>query len=88
MTGTDLTIYEPPKLLTEREVRLAGQTSNRLQTLRGFLSQGVSGGSVTVTSSNGSASLSLVRHEMEALIDLMIERDEQFLTSLNIELER
>ena len=54
-----LTIYKAPALLTEREVRIAGQTSNRLCTLRGVLKQGLEGGSLTTKTSNGSASLAL-----------------------------
>jgi hypothetical protein len=86
--GTALTEYDPPKFMTEREARLAGATSNRLSSLRGFLKTGTTGGSLTVTSTNGSASLAMTQIDMEALLGLLIERDEQFLTSLNIELER
>lgn len=85
---TDLTLYEPPKLLTEREVRIAGATSNRLLSLRGFLADCVQSGSITVKTEYGSQSLTLPALDMEALIALMIERDEALLVGLNIELEK
>ena len=85
---TDLVLYEAPALLTEREVRIAGQTSNRLMSFRGFLKQRTTGGSLTISSANGSASVTLTKIDMEAILGLLIERDEQFLTALNIELER
>jgi hypothetical protein len=84
----DLIEYTPPALLTEREVRLAGATSNRLCNLRGALKDVTTGGSLVVTTRNGSSSMNLTSIDMEALLGLLIERDEQFLTSLNIELEK
>lgn len=88
MPSTELTIYNPPKLLTEREVRLAGSTSHRLLSLRGTLRQGVASGTFTVSTSNGTVSLPITSVDTEALIALLIERDEAFLTGLNIELEQ
>lgn len=88
-TGTDIVVYDPPKLLTEKEVRIAGATSNRLLSLRGFLAQGVAGGgSLTIKTRNGTQSLALHSVDAEALIALMIERDEALLVGLNIEIER
>jgi hypothetical protein len=88
MPTTDLTIYKPPALLTEREARIAGATSNRLCALRGMLKQGVRGGSLTVATPNGTQSLALTSVDVEALIDFLRERDELFLTALNIEIEK
>jgi hypothetical protein len=86
--SNDLVIYKPPALLTEREARLAGATSNRLLSLRGFLKQGIKGGSVTAQTTNGAQSLTLLLDELEAVIALLIERDEAFLIGLNIEIEK
>ena len=83
-----MTIYTPPKRMTEREARLAGATSNMLLGLRGALSQGIAGGSLTIKTNNGSQSITLKIAEVEALIGLLIERDEAFLIGLDIELER
>ena len=84
----DLVPYTPPARMTEKEVRIAGATSNRLCGLRGALSQGVEGGSLTFKTKNGSQSQALTQSEIEALIDLLIERDEALLTGLDIQLER
>jgi hypothetical protein len=88
-TGTEVVPYKEPARMTEREARLAGQTSNRLCSLRGFLKQGVAGGSsLTVKTTNGIQSLALHGIDTEALIALLIERDEAFLIGLNIEIEK
>ena len=79
--------YTPPKFMTEREARMAGQVSNRRISLRGALKQGLRGGSLHVSTENGSQSLALPSVDLEAVIALLIERDEAFLTGLNIELE-
>jgi hypothetical protein len=79
--------YKEPARLTEREARLAGQTSNRLCGLRGFLAQGVNSGSLTIQTKNGAQSLTLSSVDTEALIGLLKERDEAFLIGLNIEIE-
>lgn len=84
----DIIPYVEPARLTEREARLAGQVSNRLCSLRGLLAQGVTGGSLTTQTRNGTQSLSLVSVDVEALIALLKERDEAFLTGLNIEIEQ
>jgi hypothetical protein len=73
--------------MTEREVRIAGSTSQRLRNLRGILRQGVREGSLAIRTNNGAQSFTLYVEEVEALLDLLIERDEMFLTGLNIELE-
>jgi hypothetical protein len=88
LMGQDLIIYDPPARMTEREARIAGATSNRLLNLRGFLSQGVRGGSLTVSTKNGGQSQTLTQDELEALIALLIERDEALLIGLNIEIEK
>lgn len=85
--SNDLIVYEAPKLLTEREVRIAGATSNRLCNLRGMLKMGVVDGALVSRTRNGSSSMTLPKEDIEALIALMIERDEAFLVGLNIELE-
>lgn len=85
----DLIPYEgPPALLTEREARLAGSTSNRLLALRGMLDDEVQGGSITVKTTYGTQSQTLTSVDTEALVAFLIERDEQLLIGLNIELEK
>lgn len=53
-----------------------------------MLTQGIKEGSIVVRTSNGSQSLTLPLDEVEAVIGLLIERDEAFLIGLDIELER
>lgn len=76
--------YDPPKMLSLREVRVAGATANRLLNLRHSL-RNLKGGSLTIQTHNGSQSLSLSLVDLQALIGLLIERDEAFLTGLNVE---
>jgi hypothetical protein len=88
MTTQNLIKYEEPKLLTEREVRLAGATSCRTASLRGMLRNGVESCTVSVkVKPGGTIALPLPAVEAEAMIAFLKERDELFLTSLNIELE-
>lgn len=86
--SNDIVPYKEPPRLTEREVRIAGQVSNRLCNLRGAIRQGVKGGSITVQTRNGVLSQSLPIIEIEALVALLIERDEAFLIGLNIEIDK
>jgi len=81
--------YDPPKLLTEREVRAAGVVSNRRSNIR-YALEGVQSATLTVRDERGSAlnlTLNLPKNDAEALLAFLVERDEQFLTALNIELE-
>lgn len=78
----------PPGRLTEAEARVAGQTSNRLLSLRGMTATGVEGGSLTVKTRNGSQSLAMTLVDIEALIALLVERDEAILTHLDIQIDR
>lgn len=88
MTSKTLVKYNSPARITEREVRIAGVTSNRLLSLRGMLSQGIREGSIAVRTTNGNQAITLPINEMEAVIALLIERDEAFLIGLDIELEK
>jgi hypothetical protein len=88
---TDIVPYNPPKLLTEREVRLAGATSIRLGSLRDMLKEGIAGANLTVSLNprgTGTVSLVLTKTDGEAILAFLKERDELFLTGLNIELEQ
>lgn len=80
-------VAKPKGRITEREVRAAGVTSNRRRNLIGALAQGIKGGSLTVSTRNGSQSLALTSIDTEALIGLLLERDEAFLIGLDIELD-
>lgn len=87
----DLIPYDPPKLLTEREVRAAGVVSNRRANVRSMLDRKIRGASLTIKDARGTADtliLNLPENDAEAVLALLLERDEQFLTSLNIELEK
>jgi hypothetical protein len=87
-TGTDLVPYVEPFRMTEREARTAGMTSNRLSGLRGSLRQGIKGGQLNVRTTNGNLALALTMVDTEALVALLIERDEALLIGLNIEIEK
>lgn len=82
--------YDPPKLLTEREVRAAGVVSNRCANVRYALGN-VKAMTISVKDKRGAVynlDLNLPENDAEAVLALLLERDEQFLTSLNIELEQ
>lgn len=85
MTVQNLIEYDPPKMLSMREARMAGATANRLLNLRHTLRQ-LESGSLTMKTRNGTQSMSLTRNDLEAVMGLLMERDEQFLTGLNIEI--
>lgn len=85
---TQLTLWKTPALMTEREARIAGITSNRLCSLRGMLKQGIEGATLSIKTTNGTIALPLPYVDTEAIVSLLKERDEQFLTALNIELEQ
>lgn len=76
--------YDPPKMLTLKEARVAGQVANRLTNLRDTL-RNLDSGSIAIKTRNGTQSLSLPRDEVEAVIGLLIERDVALLTGLNVE---
>lgn len=88
--STDLIEYVPPKLLTEREVRVAGVVSNQLCVLRSLVQDApkAKGSVLTVTNAfHTTDSIPLKGDDLVAVLGLLIERGEQFLTGLNIELE-
>lgn len=75
-------------MLTEREARLAGITSTRLCSLRGALAATLKGATLSVqTVGGGTTHFPLLSEEGVALLALLRERDEAFLSGLNIELE-
>ncbi|MGX7894958.1 hypothetical protein [Tsuneonella sp. HG222] len=74
-------------MLSEREARLAGASSNRLCGLRGVIEQGLLGGSLVLATSNGTQSVVLTETDAVALVALLREREETLLIGLNIELE-
>lgn len=85
----DLILHHPPALLTEREVRLAAVVSNRRYNVREALGN-VQTATLVIKDTRGTAynaDIRLPAVDAEALLGLLLERDEQFLTSLNIELE-
>jgi hypothetical protein len=87
--NTDIVPYEAPKLLTEREVRVAGIVSNRRCEVRRALGT-VRGATLIFRDKRGNAldlTLQVASDEADAVLAFLLERDEQFLTSLNIELE-
>lgn len=69
--------------LTEREVRIAGHTSQRLLTLRTMAARPGDG---TLQTPQGT--LKLGKADIEAVLALLIERDENLLVQLDIEIER
>jgi hypothetical protein len=77
-------IVPPPGRLTEREIRIAGHTCQRLITLRTMVERSSAGG--TIQTSAGT--LQLQNGEMIAVLALLIERDEQLLIGLDIQLDR
>lgn len=73
-------------MMTEREVRLAGQSSNMLCQLRG-LSAEATGGNLAVTANGAQHYIPLIGDTVLAVLDFLKEREEAFLTGLNVELE-
>lgn len=85
----DLILYKPPAVLTEREVRLAAIVSNRRHNVREALGS-IREATLVIKDKRGgvfNTDIRLPAVDAEALLGLLLERDEQFLTSLNIELE-
>lgn len=84
-----LTSYKPPAILTEREVRLAAVVSSRRHNVREAIGS-VQTAVLVLKDKRGHAfnvDIKLPTADAEAVLALLLERDEQFLTSLNIELE-
>jgi hypothetical protein len=86
MTVQNLIEYDPPKMLSMREVRVAGATANRLTSLRGTLSSPIKGGSFVVSNLSGTVSFALCDNDVMAILGLLTERDELFLMGLNVEI--
>lgn len=86
MDQTDIVSREP---LTEREVRVAGHISNRRAELRSMLSRLPVKGSLKLGARSDVTfpELQLSEDDVAAIIGLLIERSDIFLTSLGIELE-
>lgn len=72
------------KRLTEAEVRIAGHASQRLLTLRTMLADIAKGGTLQTRA----GTLQLNSTDTQAVLALLIERDEQFLIQLDIQLAR
>ena len=84
----DIVPYTEPPRLTGKEVRAAASIINRRRNVLGALAQGVTTGSMNITTKNGSMNLTLKAADVEALAALMVERDELFLIQMNIEYDR
>ena len=80
-------IAAPKGRMTEAEARRVGQSANRIAQLRSLRDNAKRGGSITGDSGNGAASHALTAEETKACLALLIEREETFLTSFDIELE-
>lgn len=71
--------------LTMAEARAVGAASNRLRNFRHLLSEGL-GGSLTVRMKFGTTAQALTTVDMEAILSLLIEREELFLGSFNVDI--
>lgn len=78
------TVETPKGRLTEAEVRIAGHTSQRLLTLRTMRDNCTGGGTVQ----NTLGTIQLQYADMQAILSLMIERDENLLIQLDIAIDR
>lgn len=75
--------------LTEAEARLIGASAQRLARYRYLLSKADKGGSINVTPGAGQLhGENLNANAIQAALGLLIEREELFLASFNVKIER
>lgn len=74
--------------MTELEARRVGETALRLAQLRALLRHADSGGSITAGAGYTAQSRFLGSADLQAALAFLIERDEMFLASFNIKIER
>jgi hypothetical protein len=70
--------------LTEYEVRVAGLTSSALIVLNAMSVQSASGGKLTTSGGE----MALTQNDVQAVLSLLIERGENLLINLDIQLDR
>lgn len=80
------TITVTPGRMTEAEARRLGAEANRMAQVR-TLRADCKGGSLTVTTSNGTVAMSLASVDVEALLELLMERSGAFLTAFDVALD-
>jgi len=81
-------ISKPKGRLSEQEVRIAGITAQRLQTLRYLRDRCECGANLTVKGKGSvSSNLSLTKQDTYAVLSLLMERDAAFLIGLDIDVE-
>jgi hypothetical protein len=73
--------------LTEAEARRIGHSATRIAQLRDLHKQ-VQSGSISIQTANGAMSLALTKLDLEAALGLLIEREAQFLSSFNVEVDK
>lgn len=78
---------DTPEPLTEDEVLASAKGIQRLRVLRDALSEGRAGRLVLVLPGNTVREESLPRHDMIAVLSLLIERSEIFLANMGIEMK-
>jgi hypothetical protein len=76
--------------LTELEARQIGHAANRVARYRHLLTEALkpSTGSIVVGGGYGAQSQALGSTELQAALAFLIERDELFLASFNVQIER
>lgn len=79
-------VAKPKGRLTEKEARVIGSTANRLLSLRGLYCD-CEGGSITVKQRTGSVTMAMTKADLLAALALLIERDSNFLSGFDIELD-
>jgi hypothetical protein len=79
-------VIKPTDPITLAEARKIGTAAQRYENLKHCLRE-ATGGGLTVSTRNGTMSLSMYRLDMEALLALLIEREGQYLASMGVILE-
>lgn len=80
-------VFPEREPLTEAEARQIGASSQAIGRLR-YMLENAKAGSLTVTLSSGSQSLSLYKSDLDACLALLMEREAAFLTSFNVKLDK
>lgn len=74
--------------ITLVEAMRIGQSASRLQNLTTYRDRTVTSGGISIQTSNGTFSVALSRIDTEAVLALLIEREQAFLAAFNVEITK
>jgi hypothetical protein len=87
MSSKNPTEYVEPKFMSEREVRLTGAVASRYAMLRKIMGTQIREGTMLLHTSRSTFRLTFTPEDITAMLDLLMERDEIFLSGMNIALD-